>query len=156
MTPSVLLLLFIIGFYAAYNLLVKASSGYTLSASSPILATISLQLAALSVSLIYLCYLVEQKAVISVPTKAYLLAIGGGVCIGLAEVLYFYLFRGVGGDKPMAASVAVPLVVGGTIIVAVLASYVVFKESLNVGQWIGIGLGFIGMVVLAVSSRQSI
>ncbi|MGI9317432.1 MAG: EamA family transporter [bacterium] len=140
--------------YAAYNLLVKVSSGYSDPTTTPILATISLQLAALSVSLIYLIYLLRQPLKIVLPGQAYGWAIAAGVCIGLAEVMYFYLFRGVAGEKPMTASTAIPFVVGGTIVIALAVSNFIFRESLNPGQWIGVGLTFAGMSMLVFSSTR--
>lgn len=138
--------------YAAYNLLVKVSSGHVGATSSPILATISLQLAALSVSLLYLAYMARNDFLITIPGKAYAWAIAAGFCIGLAEVLYFYLFRGVGGEKSIAAGSAIPFVVGGTIVITVLASLWLFREPLNAQQWIGVGLAFAGMTILATAS----
>lgn len=150
---TLLLLCLITACYAAYNLLVKVSGSYAEGSSAPILATISLQVAALSMSLIYLVYLQRGDANIALPGKVYLWAVFAGMCIGLAEIMYFYLFRGVGGEKPMAASTAIPFIVGGTIAVTVLVSHVVFRETLSVGQWIGVSLAFSGMIVLAISSN---
>jgi len=149
---TLLLLCLITGCYAAYNLLVKVSGSYADGSSAPILATISLQIAALSMSLIYLVYLQRSDVNIALPGKVYLWAILAGVCIGLAEIMYFYLFRGIGGEKPMTASTAIPFIVGGTIAITVFVSHVVFREVLGVGQWIGVSLAFAGMLVLAISS----
>ncbi|MGB5706811.1 MAG: hypothetical protein WBM41_08260 [Arenicellales bacterium] len=149
---TLVLLFLITACYAAYNLLVKLSSSYSGAATTPILATISLQLAALSVSLIYLGYLSRQQITVGLPGRAYFWAVTAGVCIGLAEVMYFYLFRGVGGEKPIAASTAIPFIVGGTIVIALVVSSFLFRETLNSGQWIGVGLTFAGMSVLVFSS----
>lgn len=146
------LLLLITAGYAAYNLLVKVSSSYSGSSASPIMATISLQLAALSVSLIYLVYLARQPLSLVLPGRAYFWAIAAGICIGLAEVMYFYLFRGVAGEKPIAASTAIPFVVGGTIVIVLAVSSILFRETLNQGQWIGVGLTFAGMSILVINS----
>ena len=139
--------------YAAYNLLVKVSGSEAGSTTSPILATLSLQVAALSVSICYLLTLMARGQSLVLPSKAYMWAIAGGICIGLAEVMYFYLFRGLEGSKPIAAGVAIPLIVGGTIIITAVFSYFVFKEQLNSGQWMGIGLACIGLLVLGAFSK---
>ncbi len=149
---TLLLLLLITSCYAAYNLLVKVSSGYSGPTTTPIMATISLQIAALSVSLIYLFYLARQPLSIVLPGRAYVWAVAAGICIGLAEVMYFYLFRGVEGEKPIAASTAIPFVVGGTIVIVLAISSFLFRESLNSGQWVGVGLTFAGMSMLVISS----
>lgn len=151
---TLVLLFLVTACYAAYNLLVKVSSGHSIGNASPVTATISLQISALSVSLVYLFFLARQPISLVLPARAYLWAIAAGICIGLAEVMYFYLFRGVGGEKPIAASTAVPIVVGGTIAIVIAVSSFVFREILNPGQWIGIGLTFAGMFVLAVSSLR--
>ena len=153
---TLLILLLVTVCYAAYNLLVKVSTSHVDSvATPPIIATICLQAAALSVSLVYLLYLTRQSVSLALPGKAYAWAVGAGICIGIAEVLYFYLFRGFEGEKPIAASSAIPFIVGGTIVIAVAVSHFIFRESLNTGQWVGIALAFAGMMVLAVSSTQT-
>ncbi len=150
---TLILLLLITICYAAYHLLVKISSGHGVPVdTAPILATLSLQASAMMVSLVYLSYLARQQVSVTLPGKAYIWAIGAGMCIGFAEIMYFYLFRGFAGEKPMAASTAIPFIVGGTIVIAVLVSVLVFKEDLNPGQWIGVCLAFIGMVILGLNS----
>ena len=151
---TIILLCLVTIFYSAYNLLVKASSSNIHDVSlAPILATLSLQVGALSVSLVYFMYLLQKGQVVGLPTKAYGWALVAGLCIGTAEVLYFYLFRGVAGEKPISASVAIPLIVGGTLLISVLVSRLLFNESINTGQWLGIGLAVIGLATLALSSR---
>ena len=150
---SLILLALVTVFYASYNLLVKASSNHAgQEVSTPILATISLQVSALCVSLAYLLYLFRHGTELALPGKAYLWAMGAGLCIGLAEILYFYLFRGFEGERPIQASSAIPFIVGGTIVITVVVSILVFGESLNRGQWAGVALAFAGMLVLAVNS----
>ncbi len=75
---------------------------------------------------------------------AYAWAAGAGLCIGLAEIGYFYLFRGVGGTGPVAASVAVPVIVTGTM----LLSSFVLKESLGAMQVAGTVVVVIGIAMV--------
>jgi uncharacterized membrane protein len=151
---SLLILASITVCYAAYNLLVKVSTSHVASVSTPpILATLFLQSTALVVSLIYLLFLTRQNVSLALPVRAYSWAAAAGLCIGVAEILYFYLFRGIDNQPPIAASTAIPFIVGGTILIAVAVSHFVFKEHLNFGQWIGVGLAFIGILVLAFSSN---
>lgn len=141
--------------YAAYNLLVKVSTSHVTSLQTPpILATICLQATALLVSLGYLIYLSRQSVSVALPTRAWLWAAGAGLCIGIAEVLYFYLFRGFENEKQISASTAIPFIVGGTIVVAVTLSWVLFRETLTRGQWAGVGFSLLGMIMLAVNSGQ--
>jgi len=151
---TLILLILITLCYSAYNLLVKISSSHIGSVSTPpIVATIFLQSSALTISVVYFLYLTRQETSLALPAKAYVWAIAGGICIGIAEILYFYLFRGFSDDSPVAASSAIPFIVGGTIVIAVAVSHFVFREALNNGQWIGIALAFLGMMVLAFNSR---
>ena len=150
---SLVLILLITLCYAGYNLLVKVSGNHVSIAASPIVATICLQLAALTVSTVYLLFLLRQQTPISVSPKACLWAAVAGISIGLAEVLYFYLFRGFSGEKTVEAGFAIPLIVGGTILIAIFASKYLFAESMNNGQWLGVGLTLSGLVVLGLNGR---
>ncbi len=150
---TLILLLLITVCYAAYNLLVKVS-GSQAGLSSPILATIGLQMAALVVSLLYLMVLVRQGVAVALPARVLALGVAAGVCIGAAEVMYFYLFRGVAGEPGMAASVAIPIIVGGTIILSILMTRVFFGETLAMIQWLGIGLMLFGLWLLIMGVRS--
>ena len=153
---TLLLLALVTLCYASYNLLVKVSSSHVPSPDlPPILATIGLQLAALSVSLVYLAYLLKAGVEVTLPGRVYGWAIAAGLCIGAAEVMYFYLFRGFDGDSPVAASIAIPFIVGGTIVIAVAVSHFIFRETLTAWQWLGVGLAFSGMVILATSTSTA-
>ena len=148
-----LLLLLITVCYAGYNLLIRMSGSHSGHAVSPLLATISLQMAALGISFCYLLYLWKQNVELALPAKAYPWAIAAGVCIGLAEIMYFYLFRGAEGIRPIAASVAIPLIVGGTIAIVVCLSVVLFGERLSGVQWLGVLLTLSGLLVLGYASN---
>ena len=146
---TVILLALITLCYAAYNLLVKVSGNGADAMTSPILATISLQFAALSVSLCYLLYLWRTNIPMSLPIKVYPWAIAAGVSIGIAEIMYFYLFRESTTGKSIPASVAIPLIVGGTILIVASLSYLLFNERLSWVQWSGVGIAVGGLVLLA-------
>ena len=149
---TLILLILITICYAGYNLLVKVSGSHTGSVNiAPILATMALQATALGVSVVYLLYLTQQNVNVALPGKAFKWAVGAGVCIGLAEILYFYLFRGFAEDKPVSGSIAIPFIVGGTIVISVLVSVLVFGETLKPVQWLGVILAFSGMILLAFS-----
>ena len=70
------------------------------------------------------------------------------MCIGGAEIAYFYLFGGIGALKPMAANVVIPTVVSGTIVITAIAAYFIFRESLAPIQFAGVGCIIIGMLLL--------
>ena len=150
----VLLLTLITCMYAGYNLLVKVSSTHVpAAATSTVFATICLQVTALTVSGLFLAGLLMQGGhVLRLSTPAYLWAAGAGACIGVAEVAYFYLFRGAAGAAPVAASVAVPIIVCGTVAITALVSYFVFREAIGPAQMAGIALVVAGVGLIFTGS----
>ena len=147
---GLLLLVTVTTLYAGYNLLIKVSASHVpASATSTIAATICLQLAALTTSLVFVMIAMARGGqVLQLSSGAYFWAAAAGLCIGGAEIAYFYLFGGIGGIKPMAATVVIPTVVSGTILITVIAAYFVFSETLGMIQLAGIGCIVIGMLLL--------
>ena len=150
MWTGILLLSAITALYAGYNLLVKVSSNHVPeSATSAVLATICLQLVALAASGTFALVLLARGGhVLKLSPAAYAWAAGAGLCIGLAEIGYFYLFRGVGGSGPVAASVAVPVIVTGTVVLTMLLSSVALRESLGAMQMAGTAVVVIGIAMI--------
>ena len=150
MSTGLVLLFAITVLYAGYNLFVKVSSGHVPApATSTVLATISLQLAALAVSGAFaLLLLARGGQVLALSTATYAWAAVAGLCIGLAEIGYFYLFRGVGSGGPVAASVAVPVIVTGTVVLTMLFSHFALQESLGAMQIAGTLLVVIGIALI--------
>ncbi len=70
-----------------------------------------------------------------------------GLCIGGAEIAYFYLFGGIGVTKPMAANIAIPTIVSGTIVIAMLFSYLVLKEPMAWNQLLRSGCIVLGIII---------
>lgn len=139
--------------YAAYNLLVKVSSDHAGPVSAPpILATISLQLAALTLSCLYLLYLYQKGQSVFISLQAIPWAVAAGVCIGAAEIMYFILFRGFEGETVIAANRAIPFIVGGTIVITVVVAGLLLGEQLSGLQWLGVALCVAGMLVLGLSA----
>ena len=137
--------------YAGYNLLIKVSGGHVPeTATTTVLGAICLQLAALATSLTFASWLYLFKGAQSfqLTTSAYLWAVAAGICIGGAEIVYFYLFGGIGTSKPMAASVAIPVIVSGTIVITLFFSLVFLRETLAWSQWLGSGCIVLGIVLL--------
>ena len=154
---SLVLLLGVTTLYAGYNVLVKVSSSHLPdAATSPILATISLQVAALAVSAAFAVGLTMRGgAVIAISPPAFAWAVAAGLCIGAAEIGYFYLFRGVGGSDPMAGNVAIPIVVSGAIVLTLLASWLVLRETFTWVRLFGAGLVVAGVVTLFADSTRT-
>ena len=147
---SALLLLTVTVLYASYNLFVKVSSGHVPEgATSTILATMCLQVAGLSTSIVFLCILLARGGqVLQLTPSAYLWAVAAGLCIGSAEIAYFYLFGGVAGIKPMPASVAIPVIVSGTIVISQFAGVLLFGEQMSWVKAAGSSCIILGIVLL--------
>jgi len=136
--------------YAGYNLLIKLSGTHVpASATTTVLATVCLQVAALSTSVLFLGFLAAQGGhVFALAPRAYFWAVLAGLCIGAAEIGYFYLFGGIGLDRPMRAGVAIPVIVAGTVAVATVASAAVFGETFGWRQLAGAVLVAGGIVLI--------
>ena len=144
-------------FYAGYNLFIKLSGGQVpAEATTTILATICLQIAALSTSALFFSVLAFRGGqVFTLSMGSYFWAAVAGICIGGAEIGYLYLFGGVGLSKPMAANVAIPTIVSGTIVIAMLFSYFVLKEPISLNQVLGSLLIVFGIVLFFVKAQES-
>ncbi len=146
---SIVLLVAITFLYAGYNFFVKVAGGHVPTVNtSTVLATISLQLAALFTSSSFLVFLsLRGGHTLSLSPRVYMWSIVAGLCIGAAEILYFYLFRDMGGKEAMSANVAIPTIVTGTIIITMIASYTILRESLTLTQTVGVAVVIIGILL---------
>ena len=82
------------------------------------------------------------------PGGAIFWAVLAGLAIGAAEIGYFYLFAGIGMIRPVSASIAVPIVVSGAIVISRLAAWLVFDEAMGGRQILGAGYILLGTTVL--------
>ena len=136
--------------YAGYNLFVKVSGDHMPeTATSTVLATYCLQMGAMASTTVFLAFLTLQGGhSLRLSGSAYGWAVVAGLCIGIAEVCYFYIFGGVGGIKPLPANLVIPTVVAGTIVITLIVSFFVFKERLNFAKLISTFLTISGAIVL--------
>ena len=136
---GLILLATVTALYAGYNLFIKLSGGQVpAEATTTILATICLQISALLTSVLFLNFLIMRGGhVLTLSMGSYFWAAVAGICIGGAEIAYLYLFGGIGLSKPMAASTAIPTIVSGTIVISMLFSYLVLKETIAWNQILG-------------------
>lgn len=144
--------------YAGYNLFVKLAGGHVpSSATTTVLATISIQIAALTTSVLFFGVLaIRGGHVFSLSADSYLWAAIAGICIGGAEIGYLYLFGGIGATKPMEASIAIPTIVSGTIVIAMLFSFFMLKEQISWSQVLGSLLILVGIVLLFVQGEGAV
>ena len=147
---SWLLLISVTLLYSGYNLLIKVSASHVPeAATTTIQATICLQLAALATSLVFFSFsAIRAGQVFQLTWGAYGWAAADGLCIGAAEIAYFYVFSGIISGPSMAANVVIPTVVSGTVVITVLATYVLFKETLSPAQLIGVACIILGLILL--------
>lgn len=140
--------------YAGYNLFIKVSGGHVpANATTTITATICLQLAALSASLLFTLFLASRGGqVLQLSRETYFWAAAAGLSIGVAEIAYFYLFSGIGGRPPLSANLAIPTIVAGTVVVTALVAHFVFREGLGWVQWLGAALVVSGILLLFVKA----
>ena len=143
--------------YAAYNFFVKVSSQYVSNqTSTTILLTITVQLAALAFSALFLGYLFSRGGHnFGVTGTAVAWSAGAGFAIGAAEVCYFYLFTGLGGYPPAPANVVIPTVVTGTVILSMLAGIAFLGEAAGWRQLLGALLVVSGILVLFSGGRAA-
>ena len=155
---GVILLAAVTVLYAGYNLFIKLSGGYVPAESTTtILATICIQLAALLTSATFLSLqLVKGGQVFTLSAGSYFWAAVAGFCIGGAEIGYLYLFGGIGLSKPMEASVAIPTIVSGTIVISMLFSFFVLKETITWNQMLGSLLIVGGIIMFFVRGQGSV
>ena len=152
---TLFLLTLVTVFYAGYNVLIKVSTGHVPeAATTTVLATISLQVAALMVSLAFVGVLAAKGGhVFRLGFPSYAWAVAAGLCIGAAEIGYFYLFAGIGHGPPVAANVAVPAVVGGAVAITLAVSALVLEEPFTWLQLGGAALVVGGVAVLFLAPR---
>ena len=142
--------------YASYNLLIKVSGDQVPhTASTTISATLVLQLAAIATTIIFAGFLVIRGTfVLGLTPSTYFWAALAGICIGGAEITYFYLFgsSGLAGER-LPASMVIPFVVGGTIVITMFMSVIIFKETFGWSQIVGSILILIGIAFLFLEQR---
>lgn len=78
----------------------------------------------------------------------------GLACFALNALFYMYALQ----SERLPISIAYPLMVGGGYAVIALVAhwYPGLRESLNAGQWLGVGLILAGVMLVAANTRQSV
>ena len=73
-----------------------------------------------------------------------------GISIGIAEIGYFVLFNPTNPNGALNANVAIPIVLGGTILITMIFSFNYFNESYNLKKIIGTLFIIIGIYLILV------
>lgn len=94
------------------------------------------------VALMVCAFVMEKKDVKEVFRLGWAPAIGRGLSNGLANLFSLSLMA------MMAVSLANALLAAGCVILSALISVSIYKEKLNVWQWVGLGIGILSLVFL--------
>lgn len=129
-------------FLGLYNFFIKLSAGHI----HQIAGAVILQVVAFLVGGVVLAWLKLRGTPLEVSSRGVAFAVLAGVAVGLAEISAFYGF-----SKGVSASVGIPIMVGGTVLVGVLLGLVVLREQLTLWQGLGVLLILVGIVLAARS-----
>ncbi len=129
-------------FLGLYNFFIKLSAGHI----HQIAGAVILQVVAFLVGGVVLVWLKLRNTPLELSSRGVTFAVLAGVAVGLAEITAFYGF-----SKGVSASVGIPIMVGGTVLVGVVLGMVVLREQLSVWQGLGVLLILVGIVLAARS-----
>jgi bacterial/archaeal transporter family protein len=138
--PWIILIVLTALFFGLYNFFIKMSAGQI----HQILGAVILQAVALLLGGAALLLLKWRGVAVDFSAKGMVYAILAGVFVGLAEITSFYVF-----SKGINASVGIPVIVGGTVLVGAVLGIVFLKESVSWIQLAGIACILIGVAILA-------
>lgn len=128
-------------FFGVYNFFIKVSAGNI----NQIVGAVILQVVATLMGGAVLIYLKLINTPLHLSSKGILFAILAGIFVGLAEITSFYVF-----SKGISASVGIPIIVGGSVLVGALLGIVFLKESLNLIQYLAMAMIIAGITLLFV------
>ena len=155
MINNLLLLVIVTVSYAGYNLFIKLSSSQNINNTNSIAATLSLQIFALVITSIFSVYLFSKgERIFVLPSKSYLYAIFGGISIGFAEIGYFYLFNAANPNGPLNANTAIPVILGGTILITMIFSFYIFRESYSYQKILGTLFIIFGIYLVLIKNNN--
>ncbi len=87
-------------------------------------------------------------AVKAVLTSPILLA--GLICFSLNAVFYMFALQ----SKVLKISLAYPVMVGGGYALIVTVAYFLLRERMTVGQWVGVALILVGVILVAWQTTE--
>jgi transporter family protein len=123
-------------FMALYNVFIKLAAGNI----HQVVGAVVLQVVAALAGAAMLLFLKLNGTALPISNKGLLFAALAGLSVGLAEIISFFAFSG-----GTAASKGVTVIVGSTIVLAVLIGLVFLKESLTPLQIVGVLLVLVGI-----------
>lgn len=127
-------------FFGTYNIFLKVSSQHI----NEILGLIILQAVALLVGLFLFILVKFSGQSIEITNKGFIYAALAGLFVGLAELTSFYVF-----SRGTMANVGIPIVIGGSVLIATLLSVFFLKEGITYAHYLGILFVILGIFLLA-------
>ncbi len=128
-------------FYGAYNVFIKVSSGHI----NQIVGAVILQIVAALLGGVILIIMKITNTPLELSSKGVWFAVLAGIFVGLAEITSFFVF-----SKGVSASVGIPIIIGGSILVAAVLGVAFLKETLNPLHILAISLIVAGVVILSI------
>lgn len=125
--------------YGFYNFFIKISSGNI----HQVVGAVILQATAALFGILILVYLKLANKELLISQKGILFAVLAGICIGIAEISYFVVF-----SKGIDASVAIPIVMGGTVLIGSVLGIIFLKEALSLWHVLASVLIIAGIAVM--------
>lgn len=127
-------------FYGGYNFFIKLASGCI----DQIAGAVILQVAAAGLGGVLLLWLNIGGRPITITRDGVGYAILAGLIVGLAEITSFYVF-----SKGVPTNIGVPMIIGGSVVVAALLGALFLGERLDFVHTVGMLLVIGGIVLLA-------
>lgn len=127
-------------FYALYNIFIKMASAHIHEVTGAVI----LQIVAFILGVAWLIYLKINHVHAEVTSRGIWLAVLAGIFVGLAEIFSFIVF-----SKGVPASAGVPVIIGGSVLMAAVIGFLWLKESLTLTNVIGLILIIGGIWLLS-------
>lgn len=132
------------GFYALYNIFIKEASGHL----HEVLGAVILQAVALALGCGWLIYLKWKGIPLEVTPRGVSLSVLAGIFVGLAEITSFLVFA-----RGVPASAGIPVIIGGSVLIAAVIGMVWLKEAVSMYQLLGLALVVGGIWLLTRTAR---
>ncbi|HEX5555303.1 MAG TPA: EamA family transporter [Chitinophagaceae bacterium] len=127
-------------FYALYNIFIKMASGHI----HEITGAVILQVVAFVIGGLWLIYLKMKGVPTEVTSKGIGLAVLAGIFVGLAEIFSFLVF-----SKGVPASAGIPVIIGGSVLIAAAIGFLWLRETLTLSNLLGLALIVAGIWLLS-------
>jgi transporter family protein len=139
---SIVTVLIVATLYGAYNFSIKAGS----DGIHQIVGAVVLQIVAALIGIASLLYLSCSEGIrFQITPKGLSFSVLAGIAVGIAEILSFYVF-----SKGVPATVAIPIIVGGTALTGTIFGILFLGETLSWNQGAGVILMIVAIVLVLV------